>query len=766
MKTIHNARFTPITPGLIRMEYSPSGTFEDRRSVRATHRPEGISFVEVNESGPTTRLSTGKIIIDYRGGPFTAESLCARDAASDQVFWTPDTVDHENLGGVHVAMDCVKPGMIPNGVHPATIKHHPIGIDQSLWTFHGRLHSEPSLTVGDAASHASLFDEVLATRPFESLPVALRELMEERWKYPPGILSRSGFYLYNDTPSPRLDPSTGWPIASQPEEGYLDLYLFYYGKDYKQALADYRVVFGETPLIPRYALGLWYSRYPTFNQQESVELVETFEKHDLPLDMLVFDLEWHKRGWNGFDWDTDHFPDPDQLLDFLKKRSIHTTFNVHPNSVPIDDSRFDTFIEEAGLTCDKSTVKPDYRGVKTFSGFDLANPRHAKAFMDVLHKPVQDQGVDFWWIDGDAKADSVPGLDKQLWTNHVYYDHIRKTYPERRPMIFSREPGIGSHRYPFHFTGDSWSYFETLENQVEQTLRAGHIGQSYITHDIGGHISSALHIDPELYVRWVQFAVLSPVVRLHSSKQGEGVGGERRPWAYGDRVLHSFQVAMRFRMELLPYLYSIAKESNRTGLPMCRSNLIEAPDWEAGYHQWTAYFLGDRIYGAPVVNAGTIRHVILPPGKWYHGIYGSLIESEGQTERVEISPFNQVPLHYIKAGCLLIKQPYCHRASGLPKKLILEIYPAGQPATDTFILDEDDGESQAFQHGAETRQVFHLEENKEAYSVTINAVEGGFPGAPIERSYTLKLVGNQSHAKTLETGPLPLNKTHVLTLNK
>jgi hypothetical protein len=758
------ARFTCLAPGLVRMEYSPSGRFEDRNSVRIMERPAGMAFASSRRAGEGGELSTSRLKLTYRGGPFDANSLSAEDAVTGKTFWTPASVDHENLGGVHVSMDYCKPGMLPEGVHPATVEHHHVGIDQSLWTFNGRLHSEEAVTVGDGSNLATLYDEVLATRDFESLPDAVRELMAERWKYPPGILSRAGYFLYNDTPSPRMDPATDWVTNSTAEEGYQDLYLFYYGNDFKQALADYRLLFGCTPLMPRYALGLWYSRFPTFNQEEIYQLVDTFEKHDLPLDVFVLDLEWHKRGWHGFDWDTDHIPTPDELLGFLRQRGIHTTFNVHPSAVHTEDSKFDQFLDEAGLECDRAAVKPDGRGDLTFSDFDVSVPRHAKAFMDVFHKPVQDQGMDFWWIDGDCPVREIPGLERQLWTNHIYYSHIRDNYPDRRPMVFSREPGLGAHRYPFHFTADTWSYFETLCNQVEQTLRAGHIGQSYVTHDIGGHISSGQYIDPELYMRWVQFAVLSPVVRLHSSCISKGVGGERRPWLYGELVQASFRAAMQFRMTHLPYLYTLAKESHVTGLPICRSNCIEMPEWETGYMQWDAYFLGDRIYAAPVVQPGTVRQVVLPPGKWIHGLKGECIKSDGKTARTEVSPFKEAPLHFIKAGSIIVCQPYAHRASELPEALEIRLYPRGEAWHDSFVLREDDGMSQDHDQGRESSQCFDMVETDHEIRLTIGPCEGDYAHAPTARRYTVRLAGAGYAPATMTTEALPTNEQHEVVL--
>ncbi|MBF0243795.1 MAG: DUF5110 domain-containing protein [Planctomycetes bacterium] len=744
-----SARFTLLSPTLIRMEFSPGGSFEDRRSIRALTRPEGISFPLVDENVSPVRIESGKMIVEYTpdGMPFHAGNLRALDTAG-KVFWNPSTVDHENLGGVHVSMDYVKPGMMPFGVHPATIEHHHVGNDQNLWAFKGCLHSEESVTVGDGANLSGFYDEILATEDFDSLPAALQELMRERWKYPPAILSRSGFFLYNDTPTARMNPETEWVTDPTSEDGYMDLYLFFYACDFKQALSDYRLLFGPTPIMPRYGLGLWYSRYPTFSEEEIYQLVDAFEEHDLPLDVFVLDLEWHKRGWHGFDWDTDHIPNPDKLLGFLRNKKLHTTFNVHPNAVHSEDNNFDRFLIEAGIECDKTKLDSETHA-GTFSGFDASVPRQAKAFMDVFHKPVQDQGMDFWWIDGNCPVREIKGLERQLWTNHVYYSHMKENYPDRRPMIFSREPGLGAHRYPFHFTGDAWSYFLTLENQVEQTLRAGHMGQSYTTHDIGGHMSTALHIDPELYMRWVQFAVLSPVIRLHSSKQYEGVGGERRPWLYGRQVMESFHAAIRLRMELVPYLYTLVRESHTTGLPICRSNCIEAPEWEAGYAQWDAYFLGDRIYAAPVVTPGTMRKLILPPGVWIHGITGKRITSDGIAERTEVSPFAKVPLHYIRGGSLLIKQPYSHRASALSKTLLLELYASGSESRDTFTLYEDDGMSQDCEGGAFTEQVFTTVEHERGLTLTIAPRTGSFTGAPALRTYEIRLMGAKCTSVTL-----------------
>ncbi len=733
-------RFSLLSESVIRMEYSSDGKFEDRNSMRVISRPEAIPFAEVsinaNEVILTGKKMTIRCIED--GKPFNAGNLSVYDSMTGEKFWDPDNIDGLNFGSVHHSMDCIKPCMVPHGVHDATTDHYENAENNTWYMLHSLIEES-----GDESLKSKTTEELIAEADPAKYPEEVYALIRKMLKYPPGLLSRSGYFLYNDTPY---------------ETGSQDLYLFYYGRDFSQALSDYKNLFGASPLIPRYSLGLWYSRFPTFKADELKLLIREFEKNEVPLSMVVLDLEWHDRGWYGFDWNKDYFPDPKAFLDYLKEKGIHVTLNVHPDFIPLEDTRFGEFLEEAGISLSENDIeyKDDYilkKKVKLFKGHDLSIKHHADAFMNILHKPVQDQGVDFWWIDGGA----------DLRMNHVYQNHIRENYPDRRPMIFARTPGFGAHRYPFHFTADTWSYWEVLENQVEQTLRAGHIGQSFISHDIGGHFSSFLYIDPELYVRWVQFAVLSPIVRLHSAMQEEGVGGERRPWIYGERVLHAFKEAMKLRFELIPYLYTLAWECTQTAKPMCRSNFIQDPDWEEGYDIWTSYFLGDRVYAAPFVKSGTVREVTLPPGRWYNAVTKEMLESDGLKPFFQVSSWRDMPVHYYKAGSVMIKQPHTTNASKLSDTLIVEIYPLGESCKDSFTLYEDDGISQGYGNGRFTLLEFEMQEKDDRIELTIHPIEGSFEGSLNTRNFEIKVYGSGTF-ELRQTGEISLREKHVFVM--
>ena len=757
-----SARFTCLADGAVRMEYHPAGAFEDRPTVRVLPRPAANDFAAVERDGAVWVLRTSHMSVRYSPDhqPFHAGNLAVFDAAGKSL-WVPGQIDRENLGGAHLGMDNMSRRTIPQGVHPAGTSLHPNDALADLWTYIGYAD-------GVALAHerygARQLEQILATNAFESLQPHIQRVIAERSKYPPGILSRAGYFLFDDSSSLALGEN-GW-LADR-SAGGLDWYFFAYGREYARALAELAVVFGRTPLPPRYSFGCWYSRYPTFDQKGLEALVADFAKHELPLDVLVLDLEWHQRGWYGFDWDRKHIPDPDALLAFLHhQQQIHTTFNVHPNGVPVDDSRFPDYVKRAGIDYDESKIGTD----RIFYGVNAADRRNAEAFLDVLHLPVQQQGLDYWWIDGQIGVGDSP-VDKQLWTNHVYFESARRTLPDRRPMIFSRAGGFGTQRYPFHFTGDTWCQWEVLHSQVEYTCRAGHLGRSFITHDIGGHMSPGTFIDPELYCRWVQFGALTPLFRLHSSK-----GGERRPWIYGAGELKCFQAALRLRVELLPYLYSLARRSHDCGLPMCRSTCLQLPDWEPGYALWDSYFLGDQIFVTPLVVPGDVRDVLLPPGDWWCSLDGQRVASDGTQRFSKLALTEQPPLHWVRAGSVLVKQPYTTRAASIPGELIIELYPLGRATTDSFELYEDDGVTREWENGASARTRFTLEETAAGgLTLTIGAAQGTFRGQAIVRAYEIRVIGRAPISPdgpaaapgyaTIKRVTLPINQTQQIAID-
>ena len=174
---------------------------------------------------------------------------------------------------------------------------------------------------------------------------------------------------------------------------------------------------------------------------------------------------------------------------------------------------------------------------------------------------------------------------------------------------------------------------------------------------------------------------------------------------------------------------------------MCRSNALQMPEWEAGYNEWTSYFLGDRLFVPPVCQPGTMRRVVLPPGRWVNTLTRQLVHSDGETARTVTAPFMEAPLHYVRAGSLVVKQPYVHRASRLPETLCLEIYPDARDWDDRFVLYEDDGLSRDFERGMHALQKYEVRQESGTVTLRIAAREGDFASAVDQRSFVVQVVG-------------------------
>ncbi|HEY9747630.1 MAG TPA: TIM-barrel domain-containing protein, partial [Allocoleopsis sp.] len=361
--------------------------------------------------------------------------------------------------------------------------------------------------------------------------------------------------------------------------------------------------------------------------------------------------------------------------------------------------------------------------------FNLAEPEEARLFMQVLHEPREADGIDFWWIDGSSATH--PGVNSQLWTNHVYFTHLADR--DQRSLILSRTGGIGSHRYPAQFSADTYSQWEVLQFLVDFTARAGNVGMAYWSHDLGGfynHVPGVPFIDPELYVRWVQFGCWSPLVRLHSDH------GKREPWAYGQWVLDAVRQAFHTRIQFLPYFYHLGREAYETGLPLCRPLYLHCPDDPAAYEQPTQYLLGDRVLVAPVVEAGGYRSVYLPAGGWWHRDT-SKYYSGSQTLSL-FATLDQVPV-FVKAGAIVPLQPVALRAGNQPANTLrLEVYAGDVGELDLY---EDDGTTQTYLTETGSRRRLTQQQTSNQRILTCEAVRGTYPGMPASRDLQVHWIG-------------------------
>jgi len=219
--------------------------------------------------------------------------------------------------------------------------------------------------------------------------------------------------------------------------------------------------------------------------------------------------------------------------------------------------------------------------------------------------------------------------------NKVTFEVLEKTYGKNNAALFARSATAGVQQFPVHWGGDPFSTFEAMAETLRGGLSLGLCGYGYWAHDIGGFEGNP---DPALYKRWIAFGLLSSHSRLHGS------GSYRVPWLI-DSTEEASAVLRKFvnlKHTLMPYLYSSAIQSHKTGLPMLRAPFLEFPEDRSTWHLDTQYFLGDSLLVAPVFNAeGTVEYY-LPKGKWYGLLDDQVREGPGYV--VEKHGFDSLPL--------------------------------------------------------------------------------------------------------------------------
>jgi len=293
-----------------------------------------------------------------------------------------------------------------------------------------------------------------------------------------GLISRSGYAIVNDTLNYVLsDDKDWWDGTNQDEE---DFYVFGHGHDYSAALGDYRLIGGSIPLLPRYALGNWFSRWYDYTSSSAAEVVKRYEELSLPLDVFVLDMNWHtKNDWTGYSWDKRLWGGLKDALAYMKTRDLAVTMNLHDASgVNPWEDQYDSMCRQVGC-----------KGGDPIN-FSIVNETIAYALEDVVLTPLEENGVDFWWIDwqqGEGGRGGAAGAKQNptIWTAHIRSTNSNRRKTKRmeetsRSMVLARWGGLGAHRYPVHFSGDvdrlSWDnlayqpYFSMVRSGADAGL--------------------------------------------------------------------------------------------------------------------------------------------------------------------------------------------------------------------------------------------------------------------------------------------------------
>ncbi|MEM1445070.1 MAG: TIM-barrel domain-containing protein [Planctomycetota bacterium] len=446
-------------------------------------------------------------------------------------------------------------------------------------------------------------------------------------------------------------------------------YFVFAGDHYHALLRRYAQLTGFAPRMPDYATGFWQSRLRYQTQEEVLEVAREYHRRGLPLGVIVLDY-FHWPCMGAWDFDPEWFPDPEAMIEELREYGVELAVSVWPTVNP-NASAWDELESTGGLVrCERGEAVQhrfiDARdpGKVFVQYYDATNPDARGLFWRRLKDNYLRRGVRVFWLDA-MEPD---------WQPHFDHDHIRyhrgngEAVGHLYPLLHAkgvhdglREEGheevvtlcragwAGSQRYGASiWSGDIWSTFESLRQQVAAGLNMAMSGIPWWNSDIGG-FKGGDPTDPqfrELLIRWFQFGCFSPIMRLHGVRLPNTLktGAPNEVWSFGPQAERILIAYLHLRERLRPYIAQQMKTASETGLPPMRPLFVDFPDDPASYEIADAYLFGPDLLVAPVVHADTRgREVYLPAGAHWTDAWTDAVHDGGQ--RIQVSaPIDRIPL--------------------------------------------------------------------------------------------------------------------------
>lgn len=535
-----------------------------------------------------------------------------------------------------------------------------------------------------------------------------------------GLYSTDGFVSLDDSHS--LIFNRDGSLGKRSDER-LDTYVFMYRKDFGYCLRDYFKLTGKPALVPRYSLGVWWNKDVTYNSKDIDDLVWSFKKNEIPLSVLLLGNEWHMTYENtltGYTFDYNLFNNPKEFIDKLHANNIRLGLEIDPShGISPDEIAYQRFKNIAGY------VKP---GLIPFNVF---NKQMLTAYFDEFIKPLNDIGVDFYFINYDNKDD----LYTLRALNYFHYNNY-KSSPKKRGMILSRNGLVAAHTMPVLYSGQTKVSWDTLEKLPEYNSRSANIGLSWWSHDIGGYKDGVE--DPELYMRYVQFGTYSPILRFSSDASHFY---KREPWHWDVKTYSVVKDYLRLRHRLIPYIYTEGYKYFKTGLPLVQPLYYKYPEIYDEPVYRNEYYFGTELLIAPITTKKevlmnrTIHRIFLPDGIWYDFKTGK--KFVGGKRYVSFFKDEDYPV-FAKRGTIIPMSFLANddlNNTSVPSKLEVHIFPG---ASNVYKLYEDDGISSAFLDGFYL--VTDIDYNYQAnnFTVIIRPTDGKTGIIPVNRDYLIR----------------------------
>lgn len=596
-------------------------------------------------------------------------------------------------------------------------------------------------------------------------------LRQEKMKISiPYFQSSKGYAIYWDNYSPTLFGDNSFDTHFKSEMGDCIDYCFMVGKAGDELNATMRELTGQSPMLPLWAFGFFQSKDRYKNQQELVDVVKQYRELNIPLDGIIQDKNYwgeDDKQWNSMRFDVTAYPNPKEMINQVHSLNARMMISLWPSFGPETQQNRIMSSERSLLYFETWPRKSDARVI------DAYNPLARRLYWKSVNDNLFNLGIDAWWMDATEPESYNMSIEQfqqpthlgyyrmmcnlyPLMMNMGVYENQRTTSSNKRVVILSRSAFAGQQRYStICSSGEVTSSWETLEKQIPAALNLSATGIPYWSSDIGGFTSAKTFPNGvndksfhELYIRWMQFSVFTPMMRSHGADTPREIYQFGKP---GDWSFDAQAKAIRLRYRLLPYVYSTAWQVTSHGKSFMRPLFFDYPEDPKTSNLRDEYLFGKSFLVAPVTksqyvtttNGKAVEHfeqtksrsVYLPAGNWIDFWTGETIKGGQTIERA--TPVDIIPL-YVPSGSILPWGPdVTYTSQKNWQELEIRVYPG---ANGSFTLYEDEGDTYNYEKGAYTTIPFTWNESKK--TLTIGKREGNFKGMLKKRSFKVVLISS------------------------
>lgn len=611
--------------------------------------------------------------------------------------------------------------------------------------------------------------------------------------YAPVVQSIKGYGIVWDNPSPTTFCDNEEAMSFESEVGRSVEYYFIYGGNADKVIAGIRRLTGKVPMLPLWSYGFMQSRERYKSSAELLEVFDTYRSTGVPIDCMVQDWQYWGSNylWNAMEFLNEDFHDAQSMIDKLHESNAHLMISIWSSFGP--QTKQYREMKPKGLLIPVETwpssglsswpPRMDYpSGVEPY---DVYSSEARDIYWNNLLR-LDKMGVDAWWMDStepdhfsfkeeDLELPTAAGSFRSVRNAYPIagvegiYDHQRAHTSDRRVCILTRSTYIGQQRTGANvWSGDVQSTWSSFRNQVPAGLGFALTGNPNFNTDLGGFFANpyndrgrfgtAVHNPKyqELYVRWMQYGIFSPMMRSHGTEVPRELYHYGKP---GDIVYDALLASVKMRYALLPYIYSTAwKVSSQDGTYQ-RALMMDFRADRNTHEISDEFMFGDALLVAPVVHAqytdekrefsdavvdftapGKSRSIYLPAGVSWYDLYGNGFYKGGQSIDY-VTRFDRIPV-FVKAGSIVPIGPDVQYTDEKPwDRLEMRVYGG---ANGEFTLYEDEGDNYNYEKGAYTTIRFVLKGDR----LTICAREGEYEGMLKDRTFDIVFING---GKTFRT---------------